>query len=242
MPRRDIAAFWDRRARENALFFVDNSLDYNAPDEQAFWAGGETVLDAVLSAVGASLRPTDRVVEIGCGVGRLTRPMAARAASVTAVDVSEEMLAQARRLNEGLPKVTWMLGDGVSLAGIPDGTADACVSHVVFQHIPDPAITFGYLRDIGRVLRPGGWAAFQVSNDPGIHRRRLGVARTRLALASALGRAPKGQAHRAWRGSAVTLEDLRRAVDAGHMDIERLTGEGTQFCMVLTRRRATPPP
>ena len=235
-----MGAFWDRRGRENAMFFVDNSLDYNVPDEQAFWDNGEAVLDAVLSAVGASLRPTDRVIEIGCGVGRLTRPMAARAASVTAVDVSQEMLSQAQRFNPALQNVTWLLGDGVSLAGIPDAEADACVSHVVFQHIPDPSITLGYVREVGRVLRPGGWAAFQVSNDPAIHRRRWGVARARLALASALGRAPRGQANPAWRGSAVTLEGLRGAVEDGQMDIERLTGEGTQFCMVLTRRRASP--
>jgi len=235
-----MAAFWDRRARENAIFFVDNTLDYGVPDEQAFWDNGEAVLDAVLSAVGAHLRPTDRVVEIGCGVGRLTRPMASRAASVTAVDVSKEMLLQAQHLNQSLRNVTWVLGDGVSLAGIPDAEADACVSHVVFQHIPDPSITLGYVREIGRVLCPGGWAAFQVSNDPGIHRRRLGVARVRLALASAMGRAPRGQGNPAWRGAAVTLEALREAVEAGHMDIERLTGEGTQFCMVLTRRRTAP--
>ncbi len=68
--------FWDSRAEENSLFFVDNTLDYRASDPSRFWARGEAELDSVLGPVGAELRESDRVVEIGCGVGRLTRVIA----------------------------------------------------------------------------------------------------------------------------------------------------------------------
>ena len=87
MAPRDMGDFWDRRARENPLFFVDNSLDYNAPDVEAFWADGPRWLDDLLGSVGAELSERDAVVEIGCGVGRLTRPIAERAATVIALDV-----------------------------------------------------------------------------------------------------------------------------------------------------------
>ena len=56
-------------------------------------------------------------------------------------------------------------------------SVDGCFSHVVFQHIPDPPITLNYVREMGRVLRPGGWALFQVSNDPTIHQPPGGRAR-----------------------------------------------------------------
>jgi SAM-dependent methyltransferase len=227
--------FWDERAKEDAFYFVDNRIGYRDPESEArFWAAGVGDLDSLLGAIEIELRATDRVVEIGCGVGRLTRVLSARAASVTALDVSAEMLQQARRHNEALANVEWLHGDGVSLAGIDDGEADLVVSHVVFQHIPDPQITLGYVREIGRVLKPGGLAGFQVSNDQSIHRSSVGVTDK---VRAAFGRAPKGQTHAAWLGSAVAVGDLRAAASEGGMDVEKLVGEGTQYMLVRLRRR-----
>ncbi len=233
MPSSEMGAFWDRRARENPFYFVDNRIDYRSPDLERFWADGKATVDAVLAPLGASVRPEDIVVEIGCGVGRLTRTLARRANRVIAVDVSGEMIALAREHNGQLANVTWLVGDGRSLSGVEDATADACFSHVVFQHIPDHEVTLGYVAEMGRVLRPGGWAAFQVSNDPGIHRPRTGMAHR---LAARLGRAPAGQDAPEWLGSAVGLDDLRAAAERGGMDIETVVGEGSQFCLVLARR------
>jgi ubiquinone/menaquinone biosynthesis C-methylase UbiE len=225
--------FWDARAREDAFYFVDNTGAYRDADLDRFWAEGRRNLDTVLAAVGAEVRPGDTVVDIGCGVGRLTRVLAERAAHVHALDVSAEMLAQARELNAHLTNVTWHHGDGTTLHPIEDGSADAVVSHVVFQHIPDPEITLGYVREMGRVLRPGGWTAFQISNDPSLHRSKIGrVDRIRAAL----GRAPKGQDEPEWLGSAVDLQDLTAAALEGGLDIAQIAGEGTQFCFVRAVR------
>ena len=226
--------FWDERAKEDAFYFVDNRIGYRDPESEArFWAGGEGDLDSLLTQTDIEVRPTDRVVEIGCGVGRLTRVLSERAADVKALDVSAEMLQLAREHNGELANVEWVHGDGVSLTGIPDGHADLVVSHVVFQHIPDPQITLGYVREIGRVLKPGGLAGFQVSNDKSIHRHRSGV---KDKVRAALGRAPKGQTHAAWLGSAVEVDDLRAAASDGGMDVEKLVGEGTQYMLVRLRR------
>ena len=229
-------SFWDRRAREDAFYFVDNRLRYGRADPERLWAAGEADLRTLLGLVGVAIRPSDSIVEIGCGVGRLTRALAARAGEVTAVDLSERMLARARRENPHLHNVEWLLGDGSTLAGIADGSADACVSHVVFQHIPDPAITLGYVREMGRVLRSGGWSAFQFSNDPSVHRPPSLHGRLRAGVSSLLGRGPRGQGAPAWRGSAVELADLEDAAEDGGMRLERVTGAGSQFCVVLARR------
>jgi len=228
--------FWDRRADEDALYFVDNRLEYGRADADRFWASGPLDLDTLLGSLGVTIAPSDSIVEIGCGVGRLTRPLSARAARVTALDISGRMLALARHHNPQLENVDWLHGDGSSLAGIDDACADGCVSHVVFQHIPDPAVTLSYVRDMGRVLRPGGWAAFQISDDPRVHRAvsRRSMLRTRV-LASA-GRGPHGQADPAWLGSAVSVDALRSAAGAAELDLERVVGAGTQFCLVLARR------
>jgi SAM-dependent methyltransferase len=227
--------FWDTRADEDAFYFVDNRLEYGNPDVEGFWTEGEKALDDLLGMVGVELRPSDRVVEIGCGIGRLTRVMARRSASVRALDVSERMLELAREHNRELTNVEWMLGDGESLRGIASRSADAVISFVVFQHIPDPSITLGYVREIGRVLAPGGWAVFQVSNDPSLHRRGLRW-RARAAIQGLAGRGPRGVARAHWLGSHVEIPALHAAASEGSMRVERIVGEGTQWCIVLTRR------
>lgn len=229
--------YWDARAREDAFYFVDSRLAYRSPDEAAFWEGGEEALDRLLGALGAELPSDGVVVDIGCGVGRLTRPIAHRVRRVIALDVSSEMLVQARELNPDLDNVDWLHGDGQTLQPIDDAGAEACISHVVFRHMPDPAITLGYVREIGRVLRAGGFAAFEVSNDPAAH----AGGRRPLAgkLAAIAGRAPRGQADPAWLGSYVDLDDLRAVAAASDLTVERIVGEGTEYCLVLLRRPAT---
>ena len=226
--------YWDERAREDAFYFVDNRINYKDPAEaERFWEMGRVDLDRVLDAADVQIAADDVVVEIGCGVGRLTRVIAERAATVKALDVSAEMLALAREQNAALTNVEWIHGDGVSLAGIDDAVADAVVSHVVFQHIPDPQITLGYVREIGRVLKPGGVTAVHMSNDKAVHDWKPTL---RDRVRTLLGRGPKGQTHEAWMGSAVDVDDLRAAAADGGMELEKLVGEGTQYMIVRLRR------
>jgi SAM-dependent methyltransferase len=230
--------FWDARAREDAFYFVDNQLRYRDPDIERFWAGGRDALDRMLELLDITIAPDAAIVEIGCGVGRITRFLAARGGQVRAIDVSETMLQQARRLNPELENVEWILGDGRSLAPIETDSADVCHSFVVFQHIPDPAITLGYVREMGRVLRTGGIAFFQISNEPEIHRRRAISWRLRFSVLSRLGRAPRGQSHPAWRGSSIDLDELRAVARDAGLQTERIVGTGSQYCFVLLRNGA----
>jgi len=226
--------FWDERAREDAFYFVDNRIKYKDPAEEArFWAMGREDLDKLLGAVDVVLEPDWVVVEIGCGVGRLTRVISERVGTVKALDVSAEMLSIAQNENATLSNVEWILGDGTSLDGIDTGVADAVVSHVVFQHIPDPQITLGYVREVGRVLREGGVAALHVSNDKQVHELKQPLADRMRAM---IGRAPRGQAHEAWKGSAVELDDVRAAAGDGGMVVETIVGEGTQYAVLRLRR------
>lgn len=234
MHAEEMRSFWDARAQEDAFYFVDTRQAYRSreADRERFWDSAG-LLDHLLEGLGVALQKSDVVLEIGCGVGRITRPLAARAREVIALDVSEQMLTRARQYNPHLDRVRWVLGDGVSLAGIPEESIDACVSVVVLQHLPDPAITLGYVREVGRVLAPRGWAALQVSNDPGIHRPQDGLrARCRVLL----GRAPRGQRHPAWLGSHVELSALAGAAQSAGMGVERVWGEGSQYCQVLLRK------
>jgi SAM-dependent methyltransferase len=231
-----IERFWDARARENAAYYIDNALDYTEVDMARFWERGREVVDFVSERLGVAPAPSDEVVEIGCGIGRVTRVLAERSRRVWAFDVSAEMLRRAREQLGHIGNIEWVHGDGATLRPLRDRVASACFSFLVLQHLPDPALTLGYVSEMGRVLRPGGWSAFQVSNDPRLHRPwprpSLGTRLKQLA-----GRAPRGHDNPAWLGSSVDLDALERTADAAGMDVERIDGRGTQFCLVLLRKR-----
>lgn len=222
--------YWDERARENALFYVDNRVDYSDPDTDAFWRGGDEALAHMLGAVGLELRGDETVADIGCGVGRMVRALAGRVSRVYGIDVSSEMLAQAAEYNAHLGNAEWLKGDGTSLGVLADASVDGCFSHVVFQHLPRAEMTLGYVREMGRVLRPGGWALFQVSMDPAVHRRPKGGVRSRVR------RLLGGADDAAWWGSWVDGASLRAAAGDGGLEIEQLLDEGTQYATVLARR------
>jgi SAM-dependent methyltransferase len=237
----DMQEFWDARAREDAYYFIDNTGRYRDADLDRFWASGSQSLDMMLDMLDARIEPSDSVVEIGCGVGRVTRVLADRSSQVRAFDVSKEMIERARELNPHLDNVEWIVGDGRSLDPIPDESATVAHSFVVFQHIPDPEITLNYIREMGRVLRPGGWAFFQISNAPAIHEKRPPLKRLWHWLNGLVGRAPRGQSNPAWRGSAVSLDRLESVASDAGMEIERVEGEGTQFCFVRLRKGQSSP-
>jgi SAM-dependent methyltransferase len=234
-------AFWDQRAREDPYFFIDDRRTYRDPEVGEFWAAGERDLHRLLAALEAEVRPGDVVLDLGCGVGRLTRVLAGQAAEVLALDVSAEMIARARSLHQSLGNVTWLVGDGTTLHPLADASVDVCLSHVVFQHIPDPAVTLGYVREMARVLRPGGWAGFQISTDPQIHRPRRGLRARVRKLAGGAGRAPRGQDDPAWLGSAIDLAELRQVGAECELVLERVVGAGTQFCLIQARRTPAGP-
>ena len=231
--------FWDARAKEDAFHFVDNREPYGHADEERFWLAGERDLDTLLTTLELAVRPEDRVLDLGCGVGRLTRVLARRATHVTAVDVSPEMLARAQELNPALENVEGVLGDGESLAGVEDGSHDAVVSHVVLQHIPSVKVQLGYVEEFGRVLRPGGWAAFGLSTDPRVHERRPRADRSRRGFLKALvGQAPSGQDAPEWLGSHVPLDALGAVAQQSGLELEHIEGSGTQFTLVRARKAA----
>ena len=103
----------------------------------------------------------------------MTAALARRFARVVALDVAPSMLERARVHLADADNVVFVLGDGTDLGVVADASVDLVFSYIVLQHIPDPAITERCIRDMGRVLRPGGHAWFQCNNLPRRLRERL---------------------------------------------------------------------
>ena len=111
------------------------------------------------------------MLELGCGVGRMTKALTCRFRSVHATDVSPEMVVQARFLCPELNNVTWEVSDGFDLSTIPDGSLDLAFSFLVFQHVPQKQIVLHNVSEMLRVLRPGGGFLFQYNGET---RRKVG--------------------------------------------------------------------
>lgn len=162
---------WDERARENARFYV-NTERTDWTDEEFFASGEETISEQILNDLSNICQGRDpremRVLEIGCGAGRVTRALAARFGEVHAVDVSGEMVALARQAVKSYPGARIYQNNGMDLSVVPNLPFDFAFSTIVFQHIPSREVIYNYVREVHRLLRPGSLFKFQVQGDASI--------------------------------------------------------------------------
>jgi SAM-dependent methyltransferase len=159
---------WDARARENARYYVQTAC--NDWTDEAFFASGEqTVKEEILTDMINICQGMDpgqmRVLEIGCGAGRVTRALAGLFGEVHAVDISGEMVARAQAACAQRPNAHIYQNNGMDLGVIPVGDFDFAFSSIVFQHIPSREVIESYVREVNRLLKPGRLFKFQVQGD-----------------------------------------------------------------------------
>ncbi len=197
-------ADWDRRATENAPFYVCTT----AADSPGSFAdsGVRDLEEHILD--GLEVLPHWRVLEIGCGTGRLVKPLAGRVARVVGVDLSDEMLRRARAYCAGLSNVELLSTDG-RLDFLSDGDFDFVFSHIVFQHLPRKAYAERYFREAFRVLAPGGTFRVQVDG------RSYQVFRRWIADS--------------WSGVVFSARELERRLEHCGFRVKEIRGAGTQY-------------
>ncbi len=156
---------WDERARENARFYV-NTERQDWTDTEFFESGERTVSEEILTDMINICQGKDpkrmRVLEIGCGAGRVTRALAQIFGEVYGVDISGEMVRQARAALADLPHVHVFQNNGKDLAVLGGARFDFAFSSIVFQHIPSRDVIESYARAVRRRLRWGRLFKFQV--------------------------------------------------------------------------------
>jgi ubiquinone/menaquinone biosynthesis C-methylase UbiE len=110
------------------------------------------MLDILKSAV----KPTqqDKVLDVGCGPGRLSLSFADITGHVTGIDLTPEMLAQAKALQaeRGVTNVDWMQGDILPMP-FADESFTLVVTQATFHHLADPGAVLGEMK---RVCVAGG--------------------------------------------------------------------------------------
>lgn len=159
LPQRPDAAALERMRERWGAFAREDPRHYVAAnrddwDADAFYAMGRDLAGELLAWAGPIER--ERVLEIGCGAGRMLAAFAPHFARVDGVDISPEMLAEAR---PHMPaNVHLHATGGADLGAIEDRSVDLVVSVQVFQHIPERAVIAAYLGETARLLKPGGRA------------------------------------------------------------------------------------
>lgn len=164
---------WDQRARENARFYV-NTARPDWTDDEFFASGERTVAEEILTDMINICQGKDpkrmKILEIGCGTGRVTRALAKLFGQVYAVDVSGEMVRQARAALADLDNVRVEQNNGWDLEVLGRIKVDFAFSSIVFQHIPTKAVIESYVREVQRVLRRGRLFKFQVQGYASVER------------------------------------------------------------------------
>lgn len=246
---------WDERARKNAFHYIASWR--KEWDLDSFLASGEEDFNRLVASALArcGLPVTGKsMLELGCGVGRMTHSFARRFACVYAFDISPEMLARAGQIHAQQKNIHWMLSNGSDLSDIDADSVDLVFSYLVLQHLPDESLVFQSIREMLRVLRPGGTILFQFNGGfaPTMNLRgrlawgivdALWSSNLRTlshAAASTLGLDPS-VAGKSWRGVAIAASRIAELVWSAGGEVREMASENTPMawcCGVKTAGKA----
>jgi len=258
IPPDEIRRRWDERAAKDRYQYIVGRP--GGWDEAAFFASGERdyrlTVEPRMQTLGVD--PASAIaLEIGCGIGRMTRSFAERFHSVVALDVSMEMLRRGRALHAGNPRILWVPGTGVDLAPVASESIDFVYSFLVLQHVPAVRIGLRYVDEMMRVLKPGGAFAFQFRSarerslsargrflEPLIERLHEPVLGVRLGprvdrLLASRGRDPL-KADRTWSGVLLDVRDVLEHVWSGNASVVAVEGWNSPFTWCVGTKRQPP--
>lgn len=168
----EVREIWDKKARENARYYVNTktalSKDVNEFDlresgnyDYERYVAGDPVLVSILNDP-----VKDRVLEVGCGIGRMTEFFPKHFKKVSGVDISEVMLESAKKRLAHLPEVELKLSNGKTL-DFPDNSFHLVFSYQTLQHVSTKELLLQNLKEIHRTLKPGGVAKLHLRTGRG---------------------------------------------------------------------------
>ncbi len=155
---------WTKLAQEDAKYFVLSDPDRQ--NEEKFRASGKEDFESLIlkdEFLQDRLKKISvkTVLEIGCGVGRITEFIAGSFEKVYAVDISGEMIKKLKNRLQGISNIKAFETDGVSLP-LEDDSVDFVFSYIVFQHMPSREVVGKNFEEVSRVLKKKGIFKVQV--------------------------------------------------------------------------------
>ena len=192
---------WEDLSELDAYWAIlsDPARRHGGWDVESFLERGRCdVAEIMLEAERLGL-PTlrDRALDFGCGAGRLTQALGQSFRDCVGVDISDQMVEEARRLAAGAPNCRFVVSDAPDLGVFDDGSFDFVLSLIVLQHVPGREAKLRYVAEFVRVLRPGGLLHFQLPS--------------RIPLRNRL--QPRPRLYGALRGAGIGAETLYKKLN-----------------------------
>ena len=157
---------WEDLAQLDPLWAIASSdrNRFGGADDDAFMESGRRKVRRIMARLDELQLPRrhGRALDFGCGVGRLTLPLADRFDHVTGVDIAPSMIEQARERAAGRPGIRYVVSDRDDLSVLSGERFDLVYTGLVLQHQPSAAVALAYLRALAGLVVPGGVLAAQV--------------------------------------------------------------------------------
>lgn len=165
----DLERHWNELARTDPMWAILTQPDKRGRkwDTADFLRTGANCVEDVMRFTFLRDMPEKRehALDFGCGIGRLTVPMGKYFTYVTGIDISNEMVREARKLHKGDQHCRFLREAGTDLFFFKTGTFDFILSIAVLQHM-ESQYALAYIKAFMRLLRPGGAAYFQLTHKP----------------------------------------------------------------------------
>ena len=218
-------ALWDAKATtpQGAMLAVDGSSDENVLRMTGAYSARQ--VDAALD-----LKKTDRLLELGCGVGRIGRELVSKVAHWEGADISANMLKVARERLAGFPNVGFTELTRSNVKPLPDASIDKAYCIAVFIHMDKEDFCL-YLEDLARVLKPGGLLFFDTWNLT----HRVGWRRFAVEL-KPYRDVPLSERKDVARNQFTTPEEVRLFLDHAGFDVVEMFTDSPWVQAVAMRR------
>ena len=152
---------WEDLAHFDPFFAIlsENEKKFGKWDPQEFFSRGQSEIDTLMASCGLVRGNNGRVLDFGCGVGRLSRALGCYFGEVYGVDISEEMIRMARQY---AASCTFLVNQNDDLKLFQSDFFDFIYCNIVLQHQRTQTIAKSYIREFVRVLKPRGTVVFQM--------------------------------------------------------------------------------
>ncbi len=145
---------WDRQAKDSDVAWLAVA---GHTDEATLDLTARGTIDILKATVG--IGPNDVILEIGCGIGRVGKPLSQECLHWFGADISGAMLGHAAERLKGRPNTTLVELATVGLQEFPMDSLDLVYCTIVFMHLFEWD-RYRYVQEAFRVLRPGGRCYF----------------------------------------------------------------------------------
>jgi ubiquinone/menaquinone biosynthesis C-methylase UbiE len=248
----EMRAEWNSIAKINAHYGVDSIEDFEKSeiDEDLFYKRGAETAEKFLNDIDLPDSSELVMVEIGCGLGRMSHYFADVFKKVYSFDVSDEMINRASKKFSDKKNLEFVLGSGSDLQPLNSGSIDFVFSFIVLQHALNAGIVLKYIHETGRVLKIGGQAFLQfrtftpvTEGDPfnlvmliprpvrKFVKKFLPAKKVKEVANLTYDNLEDKYTNefKVWHGCAVSIPEAMKAFNEANLRIVRVSGENTQY-------------